>query len=45
MTEPAKRDTQPSKEDVALIVGGWPRNQLELCQAVCEERHVCRRRS
>src|SRR5246127_1725243 len=24
MTEPAKRDTQPSKEDVALIVGGGP---------------------
>src|SRR5690348_17583732 len=24
MTAPAKRDTQPSKEDVALIVGGGP---------------------
>src|SRR5437762_4888985 len=24
MTEPAKRDTQPSKEDVALVVGGGP---------------------
>src|ERR1700746_1741355 len=24
MTTPAKRDTQPSKEDVALIVGGGP---------------------
>ena len=44
MTE-SKRDTQPSVQDVALIVGGGPGHQLELRQAVRGERHACLRRS
>jgi hypothetical protein len=43
MTQPDKSDPQPSVQDVALIVG-VARDQFELREAVCGERHACRHR-